>query len=200
MRLTVPSTEFTDLAETKQTMRELDRKSQGVGSEVERLAGAVAGLDSRLGTVEGFGKHSWFGSVSVPAGSDVMVSAFTEDRSGGIATLGGSGLLLNRLGRWSLLWYSYNTSNTNGVSLLYWDWPGGAGPVSPLGDQRYRHTGVAGAGILRQPVLWTGWVTAAQAAIPIVPRIYWNGFTAVNADHDYNLAAEYLGGTETSGA
>lgn len=178
------------------TVSDLQTQIDEVARRTVPSATSVVDLNNRVVTLEEHGKHSWFGSVSVPAGSDVIVSAFTEDWSGGIATLGGSGLLLNQPGRWSLLWYSYNTSNTNGVSTLYWNWPGGAVPVNPFGDQRYRHTGVAGAGQLRQPVSWTGWVTAAQAAVPIVPRIYWNGFTAVNADHDYNLAAEYLGGTE----
>lgn len=192
MRLAVPSTPATEAASTKQTLRELDRRT--------------ATATSNAGAVGASARHSWHGSITAtPGGSAVFITTATTDIDDGVATFSDGVLLLNQAGRWSL-WFQYVSDSTvNGNSACSLGCTSAA--LAPWGpfydsvrDERLRGGGYALAGKLTQSVSWTGVVTQAHVLSSIYPTVMWRSSTGgTNATGTWVLSAHFLGSTIDSG-
>lgn len=187
MRLATPSTPHTEAAETKQTLRELDRRT--------------ASSTANIGAVGQSARHAWHGSISLPpnAANQSLTGAVT-DVDDGLATYTNGTLLLNRAGRWALWLQMTSDCTVNGNSACWIDSNPALAPWGPffgaIRDDRIRGSGYSFAGYLVQSVSWSGLVTPEQAANPLFPGAVWRSATgANNASADWALTAHYLGGT-----
>lgn len=188
MRLATPSSPSTEAAGTKQTLRELDRKT--------------AATTSNVGAVGQSARHAWHGNpVSVPpdASNFFLGASAVVDVNDGIATFESDALLLNQSGRWSLWLQFVSDSTVNGNSSCLLDSTDAT--LAPWGpfhaavlDERLRGGGYSFAGVLCQSVYWTGVVTPEQAGNPIYPTLKWRSSTgATDATGSWTLGAHYLG-------
>lgn len=144
-------------------------------------------------------KHRWFqGSADVGTASTMVqavgISSAQNGTSGTIATQTGGALTLNKQGVWSIgcQMFQFSTSSRNqGVQLA---WTGGAFPGQTTLYQVNGAIGGSGAaGNSLCSMNWTGYVTSAQAVIPILFSV-WSSIVTTGGASNYNLFAEYLGG------
>lgn len=119
---------------------------------------------------------------------------FAPGRNGGIATVSGQVMALNRAGRWAINVTVFSDAGTHGVSTVRLDWTGGPFTGTNIANTAWRGSGFGGAGSLQQELGWTGNVTTAQASQPIRVLAAWNGATAGNnASYSAAVTLEYLG-------
>lgn len=138
------------------------------------------------------GRHSWVGDAIVNS-SGVTFNLTANGAGDGIATLSGAQqILLNRPGKWSIMFEARSDGVDDGLSTISMDWVGG-----PTGDDdqdaRPRYTGFAGAGFLHQRITMTGLVSVAQALTPIVFRARWQSL-GPTLQYFCRVDAHYLGG------
>lgn len=137
------------------------------------------------------GVHSWTGSGTVD--STGLTVPLTVTSTSGIASLsGGTSVLLNRPGIWSIWGKAYSNGGTAGMSRVWLEWVGG--PSDGLDtDSRWRGEGFAGAGELDQQVRFCGLVTPVQATLPIQLKALYRANSA-GVGYEFGLYAHYLGG------
>jgi hypothetical protein len=142
------------------------------------------------------GKHAWQGSVLVGAADQRVTGiAALDGYGGGIATLAGDQITLNRPGHWSLTLVGYSNNPAQGVSGVWAYWPGGPSAQAQLRDDRPRTpvSGMPASQDLWQRVTWDGLVTPAQAVLPIQLWAVWMSL-GTSATYQLTMYADYLGG------
>jgi hypothetical protein len=155
---------------------------------------------------QAFGRHYWYSNAGICApGTEYVPPGYTAQYNDGIANIATASFRFNRAGRWGLTAACYSNSGAEGIMQFYLQQGNPSfygGPSWVLSDRRYRKNG-AGAGAwtnsgnLEQTISWTGWVTAAAAAVYFTPRVYWNCPTAGVAgnatDVNINVDMQYMG-------
>ncbi|MEU5693869.1 hypothetical protein [Actinosynnema sp. NPDC020468] len=140
--------------------------------------------------------HGLVASASVPPTTltTLPANAFAAGHDGGIATLSGGTIRLNREGRWSIGIMVYSDANVSGLSQVRFDWTNGALYTPDITATATRGTGFSGAGTMHQLISWTGNVTAAQATAPMKVQATWFPLSG-NPTLTYTawVTLEYLG-------
>ncbi|MER5671167.1 hypothetical protein [Pseudonocardia alni] len=198
MRLATPSTEITDAAEQKQTLRELDRRTTNARSGVENL-GASA-------------RHVWQVAISISPNTTTKVTGTpTVYRDDAVARFGADGnLVLTQPGRWFVGAYVDSDRGAASAMTVSLNQTATGGDVSEGGSQdfldglgalivtNYRGAGFSNAGRLRQSVTWSGVVTPEEAANPVVFQVY-DATSATGAmTVTFRIIANFLGGVNNA--
>jgi hypothetical protein len=159
----------------------------------------VAGSPGTWKTVDRFGNHGWgqYGASWSTGGVAISGFASLAQASPFIADMRlQRDLYLNRPGRWFISFISKTDGLVSGLMATYIIWTNGAFAFNPE-QNGVRGSGFNAAGLMRQQVSWSGWVTQTQANNPIQFYIGWypSDGTSGISPNDYVCVANYLGGS-----
>ncbi|TKG58108.1 hypothetical protein [Prauserella endophytica] len=172
---------------------------QALADAIEAALSTVDGaLRDELAEVAGGagGSHVWSGSRTVgdTAGNYLNITNLSAVRSAGIATLtGGTTITLNRAGKWALTVVCGVNAPSAGVEKCQIAWPGGPFVGGSLASAVPSGGGFGGAGVVSFGPVWTGWVTATQAAAGLTVQVGRDSAGGDQAAHPTVVYAEYLG-------
>ncbi|MBC8092249.1 MAG: hypothetical protein H7Y15_09995, partial [Pseudonocardia sp.] len=165
------------------------------GTWVSRTAEALA----RLTAQEAFEHYGYSGSGTCAHGAYQQITGWPTagvNNSARMTGPNGTGqVVLGRAGRWAVRAGAYSDHSAPGYTQIYMTWPDG--PIRPMveiNDGRWHGGGFAGAGQAWQWATWTGWVTAAEAALPIKLYIHQVNTAASAANFTYQCSFDYMGG------
>ncbi|MGO1050747.1 hypothetical protein [Crossiella sp. CA198] len=164
------------------------RQSWAYSGTAWRLLGVQ---DDTLASHALSGSRAWGPGVNEQAVDNLT---FGPGRNGGLIELSAGVVHLSRPGRWALSMQAFSDDGTPGSSKVWLDWPGGPWLTRDLCDTRMRGGGFAGAGVLHQPISWTGVVTSDQALNAITIRGAFTPSTGGNRpSYMVWLYVDYLG-------